>query len=242
MLNGERLIASLDRDDDKKMRPKKFLCFNNEPRAHRKLNLMWLIDKKLFDQGLVSFNPKVQLLAFDRENILPEDSYFTELIKKYETIETQLPFIVDAPSGVHISFCRKWPFADTYFSFLTERVYNCQSGWTLLTPKVFKAICNMHPFIVLGQHGYLASLRSLGYKTFSPFINESYDQIDDPVLRTKAVWEEFERLVSMSLTEMHRWYYSMLPILEHNWNRFLERNKYSEFDDFVKLLLNDDKK
>lgn len=226
--------SSLSESD--RVRPFKFLCFNNEPRIHRKLNLMWLHKKNLFHQGLVSFNPAESLLKFDKKNALPADEEFEQLMSGYNSMQERLPMVVDAPEGVHISFCRRWPFADTYFSFLTERVFDCQTGWTLLTPKVFKSICNMHPFVVLGQHGYLDSLREFGYKTFSPYIDESYDKIVDPVTRTKAVWAEVEKLNAMSLQEMHQWYYSLFPILKHNWTNFLHRSKHSEYNNFIKIL------
>ena len=197
---------------------------------------MWLIKKNIFEQGLVSFYSSENLLRYDKENSLPDDAEFKEVMTDYESVQNRLPFIVDVPEGFHISFCRRWPFADSYFSFLTERVFNTPHGWTLLTPKVFKAVCNMHPFIVLGQHGYLASLRHFGYKTFSPHIDESYDDIVDPVERTKAVWKEVERLTSMTLPELHAWHYSLFSILEHNWKNFLQRSKNSEYEKLISAL------
>ena len=138
--------------------------------------------------------------------------------------------------GFHISFCRKKPFADTYFSFITERVLDTKSGWSLLTSKIFKTIANMHPFIVLGQKDYLKALRHHNYKTFHPHIDESYDDISDPVLRVKAVWKEVEKLCALSLSELHNWCYSLTPVLEHNWNVFHRRRMSSEYHDFIKKL------
>lgn len=234
---GEIFDFESCKKDSSRLRTHKFLCFNHEPRAHRKLNLMWLFKNNLLEENLISFGTTEHLLKYDAENPLPQDSEFADLMRDYPAaVESRLPMIVDAPKGLHISFCTRWPFADSYFSFLTERIYDCQNGWTLLTPKVFKAICNVHPFIVLGQHGYLESIRSAGYKTFSPFIDESYDLIEDPVQRTKAVWQEVRRLCAMSMPELHQWYYSMLPILEHNHSVFLARRKSSEYDRFVQAL------
>ena len=234
--NGEIYDLFSSKNDLNRVRTKKFICFNLEPRVHRKLNISWLFNQNLLKENLVSFYGKNQLLKFTKENPLPKDPQFSELIASYESLTPQFPLIVDAPEGLHFSHCRRWPFADTYYSFLTERVYNCSSGWTLQTPKVFKAICNIHPFIILGQQGYLKSLHDSGYKTFSPFKDESYDFIVDPIARTKAVWKEVLRLNSMSLEQMHSWYYSMLPILEFNFKNFLLRSNNSQYDEFVLKL------
>lgn len=40
-----------------------------------------------------------------------------------------------------------------------------------------------HPFIVYGSPFTLKSLRELGFKTFSPFIDESYDETISPFRR-----------------------------------------------------------
>ncbi len=211
-------------------RKHKYICFNREPRAHRKINLMWLKEKGLLADGLVSFLPKEDALRFDREKSLPDDPLFANLNLAYTNFSSHLPLLVDADENIHLSFCRRWPFAETYFSILTERVFNCDSGWTLLTPKVFKAMTNLHPFLVIGQKDYLKAIRAEGYKTFSGFIDESYDEITDPVERTKSVWSEIERLCKMSKQELHNWYYELFPILEHNWNHFGARCKHSQFD------------
>ena len=248
---GEIFNFQSSKESYGRIRPYKFLCFNREPRAHRKLNLLWMIKKHLLKQGLVSFSIQPDLLRFDKENPLPEDEEFKELMKNQNFIKD---LVIDIPGDqLSVSFHKKKPFADTYFSFLIERVFdlkrdktfllfpfenffNINNNWTLLTPKVFKAITNMHPFIILGQKGYLKALRGLGYKSFHPFINESYDVISNPIARTKAVWDEMEKLCSLSLSELHEWYYSLMPVLEHNWGVFLKRMKHSEYDCFIKEM------
>ena len=60
-----------------------------------------------------------------------------------------------------------------------------------------------HPFIVYGSPFTLKSLRELGFKTFSPFIDESYDETISPFRRMQKITKEIKRLCSMSDTEMH---------------------------------------
>ena len=49
--------------------------------------------------------------------------------------------------------------------------------------KIFKPVSNLQPFIVFGDYLTLAELRKLGFKTFEPFIDESYDLERDPKKR-----------------------------------------------------------
>jgi hypothetical protein len=94
-----------------------------------------------------------------------------------------------------------------------------------LTEKVFKPIANFQPFLFVAYPGALELLRSLGFKTFSPFINESYDLEPDEGRRVNMIYKEIVRLCSMSKDEIHDWYWQMESILEHNHNLLLELHK-----------------
>ena len=59
-------------------------------------------------------------------------------------------------------------------------------------------------------------LRKLGFQTFSHIIDESYDEIEDPQKRMKAVLKETDRIMNMSKQEIHDWYWSIHDIYEHN--------------------------
>jgi hypothetical protein len=59
-------------------------------------------------------------------------------------------------------------------------------------------------------------LRELGYKTFHPFINESYDTIDDHGDRMISIVNEIERLCKMDKNEFKSWRSNIEPIVKHN--------------------------
>jgi hypothetical protein len=67
-----------------------------------------------------------------------------------------------------------------------------------------------------GMPGALRVLRETGYKTFSPWINEAYDLIENDEDRAVAIANEIERLCSMS----DEWWLDaqkeLIPRLEHN--------------------------
>ena len=64
----------------------------------------------------------------------------------------------------------------------------------------------------------------MGYKTFSPFINETYDELSTWE-RFDAIITEVKRISNMSFEEKLSWYKGMKDILEHNYNT-LRNNSY----------------
>ena len=79
-----------------------------------------------------------------------------------------------------------------------------RSGCQQISEKTYIPIKHGLPFMIWGsQGGILSHLHDLGFKTFSPFIDESYD---DPALsyteRFTALINEITRILSLSLDDM----------------------------------------
>ena len=100
----------------------------------------------------------------------------------------------------------------------------------------------MQPFIVLGDCGTLVELRKLGFKTFEPFINESYDAEEDKIERFKKIEIEIAKLKNKSIQEIHNWYYSIKDILIHNQNHLYTFEKYECFEEIFGKIKNHYKK
>ena len=217
-----------------KKRPHRFLCFNREVRAHRLLTAIHLAKNGWLERGLVSFPHESPGFAFNQFDSYEEgvrdqfsDPRLLALLGEAELLRARLPLKVDHRDvrEIKISHCTKAPFRDTYFSLITERVYHTRSGQRLLTSKFFKAASNMHPFVAIGAAGILEDFRNKGYRSFAPFIDESYDLERDPNRRLRLCWREFEHLCSMPDDEIHSWYHAMFEILEHNWLHLQKRRR-----------------
>jgi hypothetical protein len=115
---------------------------------------------------------------------------------------------------------------NSYLYLCTETFINGE--YKSLTEKVFKPIVNFQPFLFIAYPGVLELLRSLGFKTFSPLIDESYDNDPDEIKRLSMIYSELNRICSMSKEEIHAWYWSMEEILIHNYNHFLNIWKNEE--------------
>jgi len=55
------------------------------------------------------------------------------------------------------------------------------------TEKTYKSLMLGHPFILYGSHNDLHNLQALGFKTYSPWIDESYDTVEYPLKRAEYV-------------------------------------------------------
>ena len=98
-----------------------------------------------------------------------------------------------------------------------------------LTEKIFKPIVAQRPFILVAAPGNLAYLRSYGFQTFERWIDESYDDLQDPDQRLDAIANEIERFAHMSLGELHDVHQDMMSVLDYNKKHF--------FGEFRKIIV-----
>jgi hypothetical protein len=84
------------------------------------------------------------------------------------------------------------------------------------TEKTYKAIACSRPFIAFSTPFFLEGLKQLGYKTFYPFIDESYDCIVDDNERLDAIVSEIKRLSSLPDSEFRKGIRRCRSIVEHN--------------------------
>ena len=108
--------------------------------------------------------------------------------------------------------------ADSLIYVPTETVYFGQR--THLTEKTFKAIALEMPFVLVAPQHSLEYLRSYGFRTFAPYIDESYDLIADPVQRIERVTAILLEIQARSATAKNQLWQELLPIVEHNRNHF----------------------
>jgi hypothetical protein len=111
------------------------------------------------------------------------------------------------------------PHAHSYFEVCTETYMHGE--YKSLTEKIFKPIANFHPFIFVAFPGALALLRQLGFRTFEGFIDQSYDDEPHEIKRMHMIVAEIDRLCSMSIDQLHDWYWGMEDILVHNHNHMM---------------------
>ena len=91
-----------------------------------------------------------------------------------------------------------------------------------VTEKTAKPLMAGRPFIMLGGVNYLKHLRNLGFKTFAPVIDESYDGVVDHHERVKSAFESFKTLSEQDPKEILS---KLAPVLEHNRRMMYDKHK-----------------
>jgi hypothetical protein len=86
---------------------------------------------------------------------------------------------------------------ETHFDFLDNK----HTLPRFLTEKTFKSIACERPFILYGPPNCLKAVTDLGFKTFHPYIDESYDTILNSEQRHRAILNELERLTKLDRVE-----------------------------------------
>ncbi len=177
-------------------------------------------------------------LSFLKANNFLKESHFPDSIldEKYKDsynslVKDDIPIQIDTHNFKkdelpHFSttFAGNWEhYQETFLSVVSETLFDTEN--IFLSEKIFKPIINLHPFIVMSSNGFLSKLREFGFKTFSPFINEHYDNIVDHKLRLENLFEELLRINKMSDDELLNWWKEILPILEHNQKHLLSFSK-----------------
>jgi hypothetical protein len=126
--------------------------------------------------------------------------------------------------------------ADSLIYVPTETVY---AGQRLhLTEKTFKAIALEMPFVLVAPQHSLRYLRSYGFETFAPYIDETYDLIEDPVERIEAVTQILLEIQARSAAAKIQLWQDILPIVEHNWNHFYRGGFRDVLEAELKQMLN----
>lgn len=219
-----------------KKRPKHFLNFNRQPRPHRVFCVSQLIRRKLLNNFLVSF-PPYDLYKFYGVDYLRHHINVPTVMNDVLRMKSILPLEIDTDDFLmnHAFTHNKTPYLDSYINLVSEtRFYDTRGDSVFFSEKIFKPIANLQPFIIIGPAGSLAKLRQMGYITFDPFINESYDSEPDPYHRIEMILDEVERLCRLPLQTIHNWYGGIFPLLVHNKHVMLEGEECT--NDIVKAL------
>jgi hypothetical protein len=127
-------------------------------------------------------------------------------------------------------------YESTACSIILETHFDADgSGGAFLTEKTFKCIKHGHPFVLFAPVGSLASLRSMGYRTFDSSIDSTYDSIADNTERYLAVIATIRKL---SLLDPNTLYNSCIGDLQHNQALFLA-SKWDRLNTLYERLHNE---
>jgi len=227
---GYRYCADLVAPADRKL-TKKYISFNrltSSTRVYRTILINELCKRDLLDQGYVSYN-----------DVCPDGGTYQEnlaLAVTNKLITAELATEAEA-NIANISLPLRIDYQDQAFipnhSFVLSAVKETQESFCYLvtetcyweskhhlTEKIFKPIISKMPFVLVGPAHNLKYLREYGFKTFDKWIDESYDDIEDPIERMTAIGNTMNKICAYSLEELQDMLIDMQEVLDHNYNRF----------------------
>lgn len=190
VLDYEENLVEIDRAQEiftKTDKPYKFLFLNGRARPHRRYLVQRMMDIDLLGQSLWTMldGRRCDMQDFDGHT---GNSEIRHLPSSYEVPRYQdFRRTDDYPHQFikHSVFKGEWgdiylyanPYIDTYFSLVTETVY--ETDHSFRTEKIAKPLAMGHPWICAANKGFYRDLRNLGFQTFDGIIDESFDTIDN---------------------------------------------------------------
>lgn len=234
--NGHSNVNSLMSSDEfinHKNRNKKCLIFNRRTAAHRLILLSLLHNDDVIDEVDYSIDLSLSVLknigldlahqtGHNGEPYLKNEKFKSNMINGFFKLNKVKKKTIDYDDidGVWgFGFENKRNYLNTYFSVITETIFYEYGNY--ISEKSFKGIAHMHPFVIVGKPGILKYLKSKGFKTFSEFWDESYDEIEDNSDRMEYVYKIIKELIQKSNEEWDKLNEKLLPILEHNRNTLI---------------------
>lgn len=190
---------------------KTFLIYCREWSHRREYRLKFL--ELLLEQNLQNFS-QISLL----KNCSDGYSYTEHEFVNKDFIVSR-PFLLDSitdsnvESSASAQYC-PYDFISTKISVVLETVFDDQR--IHLTEKILRPIACGHPFILAAGSGSLEYLKSYGFKTFDPWIDESYDKETNSLLRLKKIVESMKKATNLSDHE----YFKIKQIAEFNKQHF----------------------
>jgi hypothetical protein len=197
ILDYEENILEISRTDEiynKADKTYKFLFLNGRSRSHRQYLIGRFLNSNLLEQtiwsNLDSRNGPIKYLDASYEvgqyakniNNTTADNFV-----KYDLFNDEWGEI----------YLKAEPYIDTYFSLVTETVFNYP--YSFRTEKIWKPVAMGHPFIAVANRGYYRDMHRLGFKTFGHVIDESFDLIENNQDRLARIAQLVEDLCRQDL-------------------------------------------
>ena len=195
---------------NKPNKPYKFLFLNGRTRPHRKYMIEKMRDADLLEHAIWTNLDSTPVYHHTyQSDLLLRPSTIQLLPKKYEVerYHTNVQSKFEHSFIKHELFNNQWgdvyiraePYIDTYFSLVTETVFDYP--YSLRSEKIYKPIAMGHPFVAVANYGFYRDLRNAGFQTYHSLIDESFDTIDNNQDRLDRIAQVVKDLCASDLNE-----------------------------------------
>ena len=190
-----------------------FLIYNRAWQGSREYRLKFaelIVKNQLVENCKMTFNP-IDSKHYQQHN-------FTNSSFQIENFELERHFSLNTTlSTSSADYCAA-DYHDTRIEIVLETVFD-DKRWHI-TEKTLRPIACGQPFIIAGTPGVLQYLRSYGFRTFSSWIDESYDLIQDPLERMHAIIDVMKTFAAMPADQKISMCNQMQETCDFNRQRF----------------------
>lgn len=224
---------------------KTFTCFNKLHREHRLRLVNKMLGLDLVKDSYYSFEGE---FYFVQSIPTLNDELYSNIKANAQLFPMRLNITPERNNPVNIQPDDLIYYRDSYFSLVTETLFYGKDypnqhhrpyveDSIFITEKTYRCFALLHPFVLMGRPHLLKQLRKEGYKTFSPFIDESYDSIENDDERFEAICAEVLRLSKFNGNDWIAWQEGIREIVEFNKEHFHTKRKFSFTDNYLELFL-----
>lgn len=213
---------------------KKFLSMNRNINKYHRYKLLLTYYNGDYTNSYFSFLDKLngQLAkTFSNVNLneINEINKILPLEIDTHLVENKMGFRVD-------NTYKKELFLDSCINIVTETSFI--DNELFVSEKILKPILMYQPFIVLGPSKILSHIKSYGFKTFSDFWDENYDDVEDHNKRLEIVIELINELNKKSIEELNELYQKTKNICIYN-RRLFDSLKLDGISEIFKKIENE---
>lgn len=216
---------------------KRYMCLNRRPHPHRILLTTLLEYFQVLGQGAVSLTKH-----FDEKEIVWKsqdwdipyqwnllqyraNGYLEYLQPSFERLYRQLPLIADTEvfsTNYALDLNRDF-YQDYPINVISETLFFTTA--TFASEKIWKPMLMQQIFFIMAAPGYLKDMQDMGFATFDPYIDESYDSVLDPLERACEMVASLKSVVELSDLKFQRLLYQCEERVVHNKNLLCDKTK-----------------
>lgn len=224
---------------------KHFLKVNRTDRWERNLFMLHMNKNNILENSLVSF-PQFQdmgehtVAASIFENLTTTDNI--------NSLRSKTPFHIDVTDETNVGdpghevgmFNADLPFDPIHYKNSLISLVMCafpfQENACHLHSSTYNPMFCGHPVIQFGPYQHLKQMKKNGFKTFSKWWDESYDNEINGYKRLKMVMDISTKISKMPIENVFNMIVDMKEVLQHNSDLI---NNYNIKDNLIKKILNE---
>lgn len=171
---------------------------------------------------------KIEDYFYEFNKLSAHNSFFKKNLEYLKSFDFSKSFTLDENLEENLAHTMNSKFYSDYFCSITSETH-AQEKTIFFSEKTFKPILNLQPFIIFGTQHSLKYLQQIGYRTFSDWWDESYDEEENYSDRLIKIVGVMEQIASWSDDKLFRVTQEMEQILIHNYLNFVYNRRYEYF-------------